>query len=282
MTPMSVLVAASLWATGRAAAAEPELTDDAPRNPEHAAALSRGEFQDTAWTIGAGRLAVHPLAEPWHWGALPWLDLQFSVQSVLMPGPELRVEAAPLQGRFGALSFEAVGRRQWSAGFEAALRVAAEREAELPGLSNDFFELLESDLSSSSYTNGVVWARGSINATPALGVHLNVGAGAGRVADSTVIELPTSLLVDGRVGDRTILRGGLTADLITLAGESKSWSIEARWSHAWDRFRVEAGASVVTGWPAEASYASIEQITGMNLVGVPFFPSPTLRAWWRF
>lgn len=267
---------------GPATASEPAITEGGPANPERDAILSRGEFQDTAWTIGAGRLAIHPLAEPWHWGALPWLDLQFSVQSALLPGPELRVEAAPLQGRLGALSFEAMGSRSWSAGFEAALRVAAEREDDLPGASNRFLETMTGDLSASSYTKGVGWVRGSISPTATLGVHLNLGAGAGRVAGATVVELPAVLLVDGRVGDRTMLRGGVTADLITLGGDSKSWSIEARWSHAWDRFRVEAGARVVTGWPAEASYATIEQITGTTLIDIPFFPSPTLRAWWRF
>jgi hypothetical protein len=253
-------------------------------NAAPAAELTAGELADTAYTVPERGLVIHPLTEPWRYGVTRYLEVRFSAQSLAFPGPELRVELAPLQTPSTALSFELGGQYQWSAGLESALRVAEDRAQSVPGSPRTgFFEAMANDVSEQRYIEGLAVARWSQTVVGPVSTSLTAGYGLGSVAGSVIQRVPTVLFVDYRGAQRTILRVGGNLDMATLSAERETtWSVDLRWAHAWDRFRVEAGARFVTGSLRDASIASVENVTGWDLIELPIIPLPTFLCWWAF
>lgn len=249
-----------------------------------AAELSHAELEDTAFTLAHRRLAIHPITQPWQYGLSPWADVRFSVQSIVLPGPELRGRIAPVQTESTALSVELGGELQWSAGLEAALRVAEERIQRVPGVpSTQFTDAMADDVSQQMLLQGTALARASQRIRGPVFMHLTLGYGLGRVDEATVVRAPSVLFVDWQAADRTILRGGARLDMATIDPDRETtWSVDLRWAHAWDRFRVEAGARFVGGALKDATLGLVENTFATELPDVPFIALPSFSCWWRF
>lgn len=244
------------------------------------AELTHGELGNTAFTIGDETLAIHPLTQPWHWGATDSIDVRFSVQSVLLPGPAASVELAPLQTANSALSAELGAQYEWSAGFESALKVAEQRVR--PSQSDQFAETMTQDVSNDTFLEGTATLRASQKVAGDVYLHVSGGYAMGWLRDTWVREVPVDVAVDWRATERTMLRAALDLDALTMGGDAPTWDTGVRWAHAWDRFRVEAGVTLQFGHLKDATIGVYEQAFLVDVPETPVIGLPYFVCWWAF